>query len=112
MRADKDPPWGLDGGKPGAINETTLIRADGSERKLKKATGVAMQAGDRLIFSTAGGGGCGDPHSRDQQSVAADVRAGYVSQEQRYATMDFLSKRIKRRNSHEITRATATGAAG
>lgn len=77
----KDPPWGLDGGKPGAINETTLIRADGSERKLKKATGVAMQAGDRLIFSTAGGGGWGDPHSRDRQSVAADVRAGYVSQE-------------------------------
>lgn len=75
----KDPPWGLNGGQPGAVNEATLIRADGSERKLKKATGVAMQAGDRLIFSTAGGGGWGDPHSRDRQSVAADVRTGYVS---------------------------------
>ena len=36
----KDPPWGLDGGKPGAVNEATLIRRDGSERKLNKATGV------------------------------------------------------------------------
>ena len=77
----KDPPWGLDGGKPGAVNEATLIRADGGERKLKKATGVTMQAGDRLIFSTAGGGGWGDPQRRDRQSVATDVRAGYVSRE-------------------------------
>jgi N-methylhydantoinase B len=77
----KDPPWGLNGGQPGAVSEATLIRADGSERKLKKATGITMQAGDRLIFSTAGGGGWGDPHRRDRQSVAADLRAGYVSPE-------------------------------
>ena len=77
----KDPPWGLNGGKPGAVNDATLIGADGSERKLKKATGVAMQAGDRLIFSTAGGGGWGDPRRRDRKAVAADVHAGYVSPE-------------------------------
>jgi len=77
----KDPPWGLHRGKPGAINDATLIRTDGSERKLKKATGVALVAGDRLIFSTAGGGGWGDPHKRDRQAVANDVRAGYVSPE-------------------------------
>ncbi len=77
----KDPPWGLHGGKAGAINDATLIRTDGSERKLKKATGVALVAGDRLIFSTAGGGGWGDPRMRDRQAVANDVRAGYVSPE-------------------------------
>jgi N-methylhydantoinase B len=75
----KDPPWGLGGGKPGAVNEATLIRNDGSEAKLKKATGVTLQAGDRLLFSTAGGGGWGDPKSRERQAVADDVRAGYVS---------------------------------
>src|ERR1700733_1184181 len=47
----KDPPWGLNGGRPGAVNDATLIRPDGSERKLKKATGVTLEAGDRLIFS-------------------------------------------------------------
>jgi N-methylhydantoinase B len=77
----KDPPWGLGGGKSGAVNEATLILRDGSERKLKKATGVTMQAGDRLVFSTAGGGGWGDPRTRQRQAVADDVRAGYVSAE-------------------------------
>jgi len=77
----KDPPWGLNGGKPGAVNKATLIRSDGSERELKKATGVTMQAGDRLTFSTAGGGGWGIPRTRDRQSIADDVRAGYVSPE-------------------------------
>ena len=77
----KDPPWGLNGGKPGAVNDATLVGADGAERKLKKATGVTMQAGDRLIFSTAGGGGWGDPRTRDRKAVAADVKAGYVSPE-------------------------------
>ena len=43
----KNPPWGLNGGKPGAVNEATLIRRDGAEQKLKKATGVRMEAGDR-----------------------------------------------------------------
>jgi N-methylhydantoinase B len=76
-----DPPWGLNGGKPGAVNDATLIRRDGSERKLKKATGVTMAAGDRLIFSTAGGGGWGDPRQRERQAIADDVRAGYVSPE-------------------------------
>jgi N-methylhydantoinase B len=77
----KDPPWGLDGGKPGAVNAAMLVRRDGSERELKKATGVEMEAGDRLIFYTAGGGGWGDPQTRDRQVVANDVRAGYVSPE-------------------------------
>jgi N-methylhydantoinase B len=77
----KDPPWGLGGGKPGAVNEATLIRRDGSETKLKKATGVRLEAGDRLIFSTAGGGGWGDPRTRERQAVADDLRAGYVSAE-------------------------------
>ena len=77
----KDPPWGLGGGKPGAVNDATLIKRDGSARKLKKATGVVLEAGDRLTFSTAGGGGWGDPRRRERQAVADDVRAGYVSAE-------------------------------
>ena len=77
----RDPPWGLDGGKPGAINQATLIRRDGSEQKLKKATGVRMEAGDRMTFLTAGGGGWGDPRKRPRQEIEDDVRAGYVSPE-------------------------------
>jgi N-methylhydantoinase B len=77
----KDPPWGLHGGRPGAVNEAVLIRRDGSAERLKKATGVPMEPGDRLTFLTAGGGGFGDPHARDPAAVADDVAKGYVSVE-------------------------------
>jgi N-methylhydantoinase B len=77
----KDPPWGLHGGRPGAVNEAVLIRRDGSAERLKKATGVPMEPGDRLTFLTAGGGGFGDPHARDPAAIADDVAKGYVSVE-------------------------------
>jgi N-methylhydantoinase B len=75
----KDPPWGLNGGKPGAVNEAVLTRRDGSTQKLLKVTGLQLEAGDRLAFGTAGGGGWGDPQQRDRRSVAADIASGYVS---------------------------------
>jgi N-methylhydantoinase B len=75
----KDPPWGLHGGRAAAVNEATLIRSDGNAQNLLKATGVTMQAGDRLTFSTAGGGGWGDPRQRDRAEIEADVRQGYIS---------------------------------
>ena len=75
----KDPPWGLHGGRPAAVNAATLIRSDGSAQNLLKATGVTMEAGDRLTFSTAGGGGWGDPRERVRAEIEADVRQGYIS---------------------------------
>ena len=77
----QDPPWGLAGGKPGAVNEAVLIRHDGSEQRLRKATGVQLEPGDRLTFGTAGGGGWGDPRRRDRRALEADIRSGYVSPE-------------------------------
>jgi N-methylhydantoinase B len=75
----KDPPWGLHGGRPGAINEAVLVRVDGSSRKLLKETGVALAPGDRLTFRTAGGGGWGEPRERERGAIERDVAAGYVS---------------------------------
>jgi N-methylhydantoinase B len=77
----KDPPWGLNGGGPGAVNEAVLVRRDGAEQKLLKATSVPMEPGDRLIFRTAGGGGWGDPRLRSRRDVADDVAKGYVSEQ-------------------------------
>ena len=71
---------GLAGGKPGAVNEAVLVRNDGTE-ELRKATGVVLEAGDRLTFGTAGGGGWGDPLERDRKAVERDIVAGYVSPE-------------------------------
>ena len=77
----KDPPWGLQGGKSGAVNEAVLIRRDGSTQKLRKATGVALEPGDRLTFGTAGGGGWGDPRQRDRRALEDDIRSGLVTPE-------------------------------
>jgi len=38
-----------------------------------------LSPGDRLIYDVPGGGGFSDPHLRDPQAVAEDVRDGYVS---------------------------------
>ncbi len=75
-------PYGVDGGKPGAPSDKTLIRKNGEEIKLpSKVRDVPVHEGDRLIFETAGAGGLGDPLERDPESVAKDVRWNLVSRE-------------------------------
>lgn len=75
------PPWGLDGGQPGATGRVEVLRADGSQQTLLKGE-TALAAGDRVLLFTAGGGGFGDPAERDESAVAHDVSQGYVSAEQ------------------------------
>jgi N-methylhydantoinase B len=40
-----------------------------------------VPAGDRLIVMTPGGGGFGQPTSRDRAAVKADLEAGLISSE-------------------------------
>jgi N-methylhydantoinase B len=75
----RDPPWGLHGGKSGAINECYIHRADGTEAAVKKATEIEIAAGDRVVFLTAGGGGYGDPSKRAPEETAQDIAAGVVT---------------------------------
>ena len=75
-------PWGVDGGTHGQTSEKTLIRTDGTEESLpSKVENVPVEAGDRLVFRTAGGGGLGDPLDRDPAVVAREVRRGLVSED-------------------------------
>lgn len=74
-------PWGVDGGAHAKRSEKTLIRTDGTEEDLpSKVENVPVNAGDKLVFSTAGGGGLGDPLERDSEQVATEVRRGLVSE--------------------------------
>ena len=76
-------PWGVDGGDHGQTSEKTIVRADGTEEELpSKVENVAVEAGDKLVFSTAGGGGMGDPLERPPETVAQEVRRGLVSEHQ------------------------------
>ncbi|MBK0400447.1 hydantoinase B/oxoprolinase family protein [Limibaculum sp. M0105] len=53
------PPPGLDGGAPGALGRSRILRADGTEEVLKSADKREMQAGDTWMLETPGGGGWG-----------------------------------------------------
>ncbi len=53
------PPPGIDGGSPGALGRSRVIRADGSEETLASADKREMAAGDVWLLETPGGGGCG-----------------------------------------------------
>jgi len=75
-------PWGYNGGRHGASSEKLVIHTDGSEERLpSKVESFPVKKGDRLVFSTAGAGGLGDPLDREPERTAADVHAGLVSVE-------------------------------
>ena len=74
------PPWGVNGGEPGARATKILRKADGSESVVgNKLEDIAVAAGDELDFITWGGGGWGDPLERDPALVAKEVVQGLVS---------------------------------
>jgi len=73
-------PWGILGGKPGAVSAKWLIRKDGEKSPLpSKIDNVRVQPGDRIVFCTAGGGGWGDPLERDPVRVRNDVARRLLS---------------------------------
>jgi N-methylhydantoinase B len=74
------PPWGVNGGEPGARAKKILVRNDGSEIVLgNKLEDYVVEAGDQLKFITWGGGGWGDALERDPALVAKEVRQGLVT---------------------------------
>jgi len=80
----KCKPWGLDGGLSGFGNGVALHRFGKSEEvhfPNGKALNQTLHAGDAYILRSGGGGGYGSPLERDLESLARDVRHGYVSRQ-------------------------------
>ncbi|MBP7063699.1 hydantoinase B/oxoprolinase family protein [Ferrovibrio sp.] len=69
------PPRGRDGGRDGMAGRL-LLRSGGQLRGKGQQT---IARGDRLVIEMPGGGGIGDPKSRDPALVLEDVRIGMVS---------------------------------
>jgi N-methylhydantoinase B len=55
------PPYGLQGGDPGAPFRVDLISSDGSTREIKGKANQRLSDGDRVILQSCGGGGYGAP---------------------------------------------------
>lgn len=77
------PPWGINGGLFGGTSSKWIVRngSDTPERIPSKIDNLAVNAGDVVIFNTAGSGGWGDPLDRPADLVARDVRYDLVSRE-------------------------------
>jgi len=74
------PPWGVNGGQPGARARKILEKPDGSQTVVaNKLEQLPVEAGDQLHFITWGGGGWGDPLDRDPELVAREVTQGLVT---------------------------------
>lgn len=71
------PARGRDNGQPGASGHLHLA----SGATLKSKGFQVIPAGERLIVEMPGGGGYGEPATRDPERVALDVRNGLVSRE-------------------------------
>jgi len=69
------PGQGFNGGKPGAVGEYKLN--DSSQPQIKAV--IPLKIGERVHLNPAGGGGYGDPFTRDPGAVLNDVVNGYVS---------------------------------
>jgi N-methylhydantoinase B len=74
------PAQGSQGGGDGACSVSIIRRGDGTEEVVRSKLLTTVQAGDRLLVKTAGGGGYGDPRERQREAVTEDVRNGKVSE--------------------------------
>ena len=74
------PPWGLRGGKDGAVNGVEITSPDGAVRQVRKATRHPIAAGERVrIMTRRRRAASGRRPSATPRRCAATSREGYVS---------------------------------
>ena len=70
---------GANGGGPGALAVSVIHRVSGAVETIPSKTMTALLKGDRVIVTTAGGGGNGPGADRDARAVERDIQDGKVS---------------------------------
>ena len=70
-------PEGLMGGGTGALSHAVVWR-DGRILDIDLKRGTRLQKGDRVVVSTSGGAGFGDPHERTADLVLGDIEQGVI----------------------------------
>src|SRR5215470_9573258 len=78
-------PYGVTGGRAGRTGRVILNPGTPAERELPaQGDGIVLTRGDVLRLETCGGGGWGDPRSRDPMRVRDDVARGFVTARRAY----------------------------
>lgn len=76
-------PFGVGGGGP-ALPNRVCFHSDGREwvpQMRSKAEKIPLKAGDSVHLASPGGGGFGDPLTRDPDAVERDLNLGFVSRD-------------------------------
>jgi N-methylhydantoinase B len=79
----KYPPFGVNGGRPAALNRF-IYETDQGEKTppmVSKVTDIWISQSQKVRLETPGGGGFGDPATREPARVVRDVELGYISPE-------------------------------
>lgn len=74
--------WGVEGGIAGARGEVIINEGRPNVKRVEAVTVLDFDADDVLTLVSPGGGGFGDPLTRDPELVAADVANGLVDMHQ------------------------------
>ena len=105
-------PWAIDGGLDGSLNGIEVVRGK-TRRRLTRPADFPLERGDCVRILTGGGGGWGEPHARDPDLVARDVRDGLVAVADAaaiYGVVVDLEKQEADRAATEKLRAKLSGA--
>lgn len=74
-------PWGLEGGLEGSPNYIEIIRKDGSSSQHATVSNLRVDKDDVIRIVTGNGGGWGEPKKRATLAIKADIRNGFISQQ-------------------------------
>jgi N-methylhydantoinase B len=73
------PPFGLEGGAPGAPARIEMTPPHGNPQKPNSKGGFLVPPGGRVVIEAPGSGGFGDPAARDRARLSEDLADGYVT---------------------------------
>jgi N-methylhydantoinase B len=76
-----NPPLGVRGGREGGRSGQWKRSANGDLTIVEPCGGVMLSPGETLVARCCGGGGYGDPLTRDPSRVVEDVVEGWISKE-------------------------------